>query len=314
MPIYINEAEVESVLDMDSVLDAVEGVQRRLATGQAENLPRRRIFQSGRTLHLMAASDEGCGYAGHKSYLASAGGIAFSVLLYEIASGKLAAVIEADRLGQLRTGAASGVASRHLARPESSALGIVGGGYQARTQVEAICRTLPIKSVRAYRRDQERLQGFCREVSERCGVAASAAASPEDAIAGADVIVTATNSAEPVLDGYLEAGVHVNAMGSNRASAAELGPITVGGFDQVVCDDIAQARIESGDLLRANAAGTFSWGMAVALGDVIAGTAPGRSGPAAKTLFESLGIAAWDIAVAAVVLERARERGLGREL
>ena len=314
MPLYINEAEVESVLDMDSVLDAVEGVQRRLATGAAENLPRRRIFQSGRTLHLMAASDEGCGYAGHKSYLATAGGIAFTVLLYEIASGKLAAVIEADRLGQLRTGAASGVASRHLARPESNALGIIGGGYQARTQVEAICRTLPISSVRAFRRDRERLESFCDEISDRCGVAATAAASVEAAIAGADVIVTATNSAEPVLDGYLAAGVHVNAMGSNRANAAELGPITVGGFDRVVCDDIAQARIESGDLLGANAAGTFSWGTAVALGDVIAGTAQGRTGPAEKTLFESLGIAAWDIAVAAIVLERARDRGLGREV
>ena len=314
MPLYINESEVESVLDMDSVLDAVEGVQRRLATGAAENLPRRRIFQSGRTLHLMAASDEGCGYAGHKSYLATAGGIAFSVLLYEIASGQLAAVIEANRLGQLRTGAASGVASRHLARPESSALGIVGGGFQARTQVEAICRTLPIKSVRAFRRDREQLERFCGEIADLCEVTATAANSPEDAIAGADVIVTATNSAEPVLDGYLESGVHVNAMGSNRASAAELGPITVGGFDRVVCDDIAQARIESGDLLEANAAGTFSWGTAVALGDVIAGEAPGRTGPGEKTLFESLGIAAWDIAVAAIVLERVRERGLGRQL
>ena len=314
MPLYINESEVESVLDMDSVLDAVEGVQRRLATGEAENLPRRRIFQSGRTLHLMAASDEGCGYAGHKSYLATAGGIAFSVLLYEIASGQLAAVIEANRLGQLRTGAASGVASRHLARPESSALGIVGGGYQARTQVEAVCRTLPIKSVRAFRRDREQLERFCGEISDLCGVTATAAASPEDAIAGADVIVTATNSAEPVLDGYLEPGVHVNAMGSNRAGAAELGPITVGGFGRVVCDDIAQARIESGDLLGANAAGTFSWGTAVALGDVIAGKAPGRTGPDEKTLFESLGIAAWDIAVAAIVLQRVRDRGLGRQL
>ncbi|MXW27917.1 MAG: ornithine cyclodeaminase family protein [Chloroflexi bacterium] len=314
MPLYINESEVESVLDMDSVLDAVEGVQRRLATGEAENLPRRRILQSGRTLHLMAASDEGCGYAGHKSYLATAGGIAFSVLLYEIASGQLAAVIEANRLGQLRTGAASGVASRHLARPESSALGIVGGGFQARTQVEAICRTLPIRSVRAFRRDRERLEGFCGEISDRCGVAATAAESAEAAIDGADVIVTATNSADPVLDGYLENGVHVNAMGSNRANAAELGPLTVGGFDRVVCDDIAQARIESGDLLRANAAGTFSWGTAVALGDVIAGKARGRTGPGEKTLFESLGIAAWDIAAAAIVLERARDRGLGREL
>lgn len=314
MPIYINESEVESVLDMDSVLDAVESVQRRLATGEAENLPRRRIFQSGRTLHLMAASDEGCGYAGHKSYLATPGGIAFSVLLYEIASGQLAAVIEANRLGQLRTGAASGVASRHLARPESTALGIVGGGYQARTQVEAICRTLPISSVRAFRRDRKRLESFCGEISDSCGVAATAAASAEAAIDGADVIVTATNSAAPVLDGYLKAGVHVNAMGSNRANAAELGPITVGGFDRVVCDDIAQARIESGDLLAANAAGTFSWGTAVALGDVIAGKARGRTGPGERTLFESLGIAAWDVAVAAIVLERARERGLGREL
>ena len=314
MPLYLNESEVDSVLDMDSVLDAVEGVQRRLATGRAQNLPRRRIFQSGRTLHLMAASDEGCGYAGHKSYLATARGIAFSVLLYEIASGQLAAVIEANRLGQLRTGAASGVASRHLARPESSVLGVIGGGYQARTQVEAVCRTLPIKQVRAFRRDRAQLERFCGQVRSGCGVAAEAAASPADAIAGADVIVTATNSAEPVLDGYLDAGVHVNAMGSNRADAAELGPITVGGFDRVVCDDIAQARIESGDLIGANAAGTFSWGTAVTLGDVIAGKAPGRAGPGAKTLFESLGIAAWDIAVAAVALERARDRGLGREL
>ena len=314
MPLYLSEADVESVLDMDSVLEAVESVQGRLATGEARNLPRRRIIQSGRTLHLMAASDEGSGYAGHKSYLATSRGIAFSVLLYEIASGSLAAVIEANRLGQLRTGAASGVASRHLARPESTSLAIIGGGYQARTQVEAICRSLPIESVRAFRRDRKQLERFCREIASRCGIEAEPADSAAAAIAGADVIVTATNSAEPVLDGYLEPGVHVNAMGSNRAGAAELGPITVGGFDRVVCDDIAQARIESGDLIGANSAGTFSWGTAVDLGGVIAGKFPGRSRSQDKTLFKSLGIAAWDIATAALALERARSRGLGRSL
>ena len=314
MPLYINEAEVDSLLDMESALAAVDGVQGRIATGEAVNLPRRRIQQSGRTLHLMAASDEGCGFAGHKSYLAAASGIAFCVLLYEIASGGLAAIIEANRLGQLRTGAASGVASRYLARPESSVLGIIGGGFQARTQVEAICRVLPIATVRAYRRDRHKLERFCAEISELCNVTAIAAESATAASADADVIVTATNSSDPVLDGYLHAGVHVNAMGSNRAGSAELAPITVGACGRVVCDDISQARIESGDLIGANAAGTFSWGTAVALGDVIAGKAPGRTRPDEKTLFESLGIAAWDIAAAAVVLERARERDLGRAI
>ena len=314
MPLYINEAEVDSVFDMDSALAAVEGAQRRIANGEVVNLPRHRIQQSGRTLHLMAASDEGCGLAGHKSYLAAGGGIAFCVLLYEISGGGLAAVIEAGRLGQLRTGAASGVASRYLARPESAALGIIGGGYQAQTQVEAICRVLPIATVRAYRRDPAELERFCAAIEQSCDVTAVAAESAEAATDGADVIVTATNSAEPVLSGYLEPGVHVNAMGSNRANAAELAPITVGEFDRVVCDDIEQARIESGDLIGANAAGTFSWGTAIALGDVIAGGVPGRTRPEDKTLFESLGIAAWDVAAAAIVLDRARERGLGRQL
>ena len=314
MPLYLKEADVEQVLDMDLALAQVEKVQRCLSTGEAENLPRRRIIQSGRTLHLMAASDEDCGYAGHKSYLATPGGISFMVVLYEIASGRLAAVIEAGRLGQIRTGAASGVASKYLARPESARLGIIGGGYQAETQVEAICRVLPISQVRAYRRSPDRLANFCRRVGDELGIEVMAAESAEEAIAEVDVIITATNSLEPVISGRLPAGVHVCAMGSNRAAAAELAPFTVGLFDRVVCDDIDQARVEAGDLIRANQAGTFAWGTAIALGDVIAGKVSGRRSPTDTTLFESLGIAAWDVAVAARVLERARSSGLGRQL
>ena len=315
MPLYLTESDVDELLDIQLAMDAVEGVQARLATGAAMNLPRRRIHQSGRTLHVMAASDEGTGYAGHKSYLASPGkGAAFCVMLYEIESGQLAAVIEAGRLGQLRTGAASGVASKYLARPESERLGIIGGGYQARTQVEAVCRALPIGSVSAYRRNRADLEEFCAAMTGRLGIPVIAANSSAAAVDGADVIITATNSATPVINGNLPAGVHVNAMGSNRSSAAELAPETVGAFDRVVCDDKDQARFEAGDLIGANAAGTFSWGMAITLADVVGGKATGRRSQKATTCFESLGIGAWDVAAAAVVVNLAREKGLGSQI
>jgi ornithine cyclodeaminase/alanine dehydrogenase-like protein (mu-crystallin family) len=225
------------------------------------------------------------------------------------------ALIEADKLGQLRTGAASGLATRVLARPDAHVATIVGTGWQARTQLEAVCRVRPIERAYAYGRDPAHRQLFCDEMSALLGLPVEPATDLAGALAVSQVAITMTNATDPVLFGaQLAPGTHVNAAGSNRAVAAEIDAEVVRRATVVAVENVAQAKVESGDLLLAERAGAFDWSRAVLLSDLVAGRVPGRTSPGDITLFESLGIGLWDIAAASYVYDRCVETGRGREV
>jgi ornithine cyclodeaminase/alanine dehydrogenase-like protein (mu-crystallin family) len=257
----------------------------------------------------MAASDLELGYAGAKVYAAFADGARFAVLLFRSDRPELEAVIEADKLGQLRTGAASGVAARHLARPGASTLGVVGCGWQARGQVAAVRAAVPsIERVVAYCRTESRLREFCSELG------AEPAESPSEPTAQ-DVVVTVTNSRDPVLRGeWLREGALVCAVGANVPQARELDNVVLERAVFVCCDSREQARIESGDLIEPIESGVLDWLEVHELQEVLAGEVSGRSSPRDIVVFKSNGIAAWDVALAALVLERARADGRGTEV
>jgi alanine dehydrogenase len=246
----------------------------------------------------MSAVDNGRGLACVKTYSAGADGIRFVVVLFE--RGELWALIEADRLGQLRTGAASGVAAKYLARPGARTLGVIGCGSQARTQVACIREALPgIDETIAYCRTEERLAAFCAEVGS------TAAESHRDA-AAADVVVTITNSRDPVLRGeWLQPGALVCAAGANISSSRELDNAVLGRAAFVCCDSIADAKIESGDLIEPVGQGILDWLEVHELQEVVAGELPGRQSEDDIVLFKSNGLAAWDLAVAARVADLA---------
>ena len=309
MPLYLTEADVERLLSPADALEAVEGCFARMARGAVENRPRYRIPFDAGSLAVMAAVDVELGVAGVKMYAATRDGARFVVVLFAATGPDVLAVIEADKLGQLRTGAASGVAAKYLAGAGARTLGIIGCGWQARSQIACIRAALPrVERVVAYCRSEERLEAFCSEVG------AEPAESQRDA-AAQDVVVTATTSRDPVLRGeWLRPGALVCAMGANVRSSRELDDVVLERAAFVCCDSREQARVESGDLVEPIENGVLDWLEVHELHEVVGGELPGRQSDEDVVVFKSNGIAAWDVAIAAAAVERARAAGVGREL
>jgi ornithine cyclodeaminase/alanine dehydrogenase-like protein (mu-crystallin family) len=279
----------------------VEDSFRRLAAGEIENVPRYRVRLDGGALAVMSAVDRGRGLACVKAYVAHEEGASFVVVLFE--RGETRAVIEADRLGQLRTGAASAVAAKHLAPPGARTLGVIGCGWQARSQVACIREALPwLEEVVAYCRSEDRLAEFCREVGAEPGE------SHRDP-AAADVVVTITTSRDPVLRGeWLQPGALVCAAGANRPRARELDNTVLERAAFVCCDSVDNAKIESGDLIEPVEQGVLDWLEVHELQEVVAGDVSGRQSDDDIVVFKSNGLAAWDLAAAARVVELAGVR------
>jgi len=309
MPLYLSEADVEQLLTPADAVPVIEDCFHRLAAGEVRNLPRTRLPVPGGYFAVMAATDTGLGLAGLKSYTLVDGKLAFVVCLFSLAGGALDAVIEADRLGWLRTGAASGVAARHLARTGATTLGVIGCGWQAESQVAAIRAAVPgIRRVVAWCRTPTALARFCE-------VAGVDAAESVGEAAACDVVVTATTSKKPVLKGaWLSEGALVCAVGANDPRARELDDVVLARAAFVCCDSIEDAKLESGDLIDPVAAGRLDWLEVRELQEVVAGAVQGRVSDGDIVLFKSNGIAAWDVAIGAAAVARARERGIGREL
>ena len=317
MALFLNEAEVAGLLPMGECIDALERAFANAGAGQTDNKARSRIRMPGGFFHFMAAADGGAGVFGYKAYPSFGGpsGAKMMVMLYDYQSGELLACMEGSRLGQIRTGAASGLATRYMARPDAATVAIIGSGFQARTQLEAVCAVRPIKEARVFSRRPERREDFAQRSGERLGVAVHPAASAEECVAGADIVVTITSSREPVLQGeWLADGAHVNAAGGNHWQRREVDEATVLRSNPVVVDDLEQAKIECGDLLWPEARGSFRWSEAHELRAVVSGQVAGRPTAEGVTLFESMGVALEDIAAAELVYRKARASGVGVEL
>ena len=314
MAILLRESDVEKLADMSMAIETVEQAFRLQGEKKADNAPRRRCRLDHGMLHVMSGSMPSLGYAGLKSYTSVPGATRFMVLLYK-SNGELAALIEADRLGQLRTGAASAVATKYMAREDASRLGVFGTGLQARSQVQAICRIRPIKTVVSYSRDAGKCKEFCQEMTEVVGIGVYPASAPEEAAKDMDIVVAATTSEEPVLKAeWISKGTHINAIGGNSLSKQEIDVDTVRNCACVVVDSFEQAMLESGDLAKAAEAEAFYWEDARELGLVVIGEFPGREDAAEITLFESQGIALEDVALAARIYEQAAKSGMGERL
>ena len=309
MTLFLSEDDVQELLTASDAVEAVEGSFRRMAADVVDLAPRRRLELREGRLADMAASDLELGYAGVKTYAATGDGAAFVVALFAVDRPELVALIEADHLGRWRTGAASAVAAKYLAREGADSLGVIGCGTQAETQVACIRVAVPtIQRVVAYCRTQRNLRAFCSRVGAEPGESNREAAEQ-------DIVVTITTSRDPVLRGeWLRPGSLVCAAGANNGASRELDNVVVERATFVCCDWKEQARLESADLIEPIQQGVLDWLEVHELQEVVSGELPGRQSPADIILFKSNGIAAWDVAIAAVAVERARERGVGTEL
>jgi len=314
--LHINEAEVKSVLSMPLAIEAVETISRRQAAGEVLVHPRRRFeLPGGAFFHHMAAADVTEKLVATKQYTYVGGKLKFVVNLFSTESGDLLALIEADVMGQMRTGAASGVATKFLARVDATSAAIIGTGGQARTQLEAIAAVRKLEQVRVYGREAARREAFAREMSTKLGLRVEPAAGSAEATEGAAIICTATTAGQAVVNaGAVSPGTHINAIGANHMKKRELDAETVAKCDRVFVDSLEQSRQEAGDLVLGFAGHEKRWDTVRELSSLVAGICLGRTTEAQITLFKSNGIAAWDLAAAATVYRLANERGLGRAL
>jgi ornithine cyclodeaminase/alanine dehydrogenase len=303
--LFVTEAEVADLLSPADAIEAVEASFHRVV----QEPPRERIVLDDGVFATMPCVDVELGYAGLKSYAWLPEGTPFVVLLFSLADARLEAVIEADRLGQLRTAAASAVAAKHLAHAGASGLGVIGCGRQAASHVVALRAALPgLERVVAYCRDERRLAEFC--AAHGCEPGESHRDAAEQ-----DVVVTVTTSTDPVVRGeWLRDGALVCAVGANDPSARELDNVVLERASFVCCDSREQSRREAGDLIEPIERGVLDWLEVHELREVVTGEVQGRASDDDVVLFKSNGLAAWDLAVGARVVALARERGIGRQL
>ena len=315
MSLFLNESDVRQLLTMPLAIEAVEEAHRELSLGHAVDVPRQRTRLPQTALHILQGALPGRDAIGYKAYTSNRSGVRFLVHVFSASTGVLRVVLEADLLGMMRTGAASGVATRWLARPDAEILGLFGSGWQSEGHLEAIAAVRPLRRVKVFSRNAERLAAFCERMSQRLKIEVVAAGSPEETVRGSDIVSTVTTAATPLFDAkWLSPGTHINAAGSNSLIRREVGEDVLKVSSPIVVDSRETALKEAGDLLPALEKGRLSERVLVELGEVIIGRHPGRSSASEITLFESQGMAIQDISLAVRLEALARERGLGIEL
>ena len=307
-PLLIRESQVREVLTMPRAIDALEAAFRDWAHGRATNQPRQRVHTPQGTLHLMGAAWHSKGYIGYKAYFSFPAGVRFHVVLASAHTGELLALIEADWLGRLRTGAASGLATKYLARTDAATVAVLGAGAQAETQLQAVCAVRSIERAFVFSRTPETRAAFAARMTAQLNIPVHPAESVEQAVAEADVICTVTSAREPILQGaWLKPGMHLNAAGANALARRELDTFAVGRCERIFVDDPAQARVEAAELIVPIELRKLSWERVHPLAHLVGGLLPPRQSPEEITLFKSLGIALEDVAAAAVVYEALRD-------
>jgi ornithine cyclodeaminase/alanine dehydrogenase len=319
MALYLTEQDVSQLLTMDETLAAVEAVFKSYASGQASNEARRRVRAGGGTLNVMsgAVANFGgfAGLLGLKAYTVTRQGYRFVVNLFDATTGELLAFIEADKLGQMRTGATSGVATKYLANPSAQTVGIYGTGWQARSQLAAVCGVRDIRRILVYGRDAEKRAQFCEQMKAELQLDEIVPVEQPEAAAEADIVITITSAREPVMQGaWLPAGAHVNAAGANSVLRREFDDETVRRAAFICADSVAQAHLEAGELIVPIERGLLNWEAVHELRYVVNGDLKGRQDARDITVFKSLGLALEDVAAAAVVYRKAVEQQRGRAL
>lgn len=302
---YLSEADVHAHLTLGESIDALEDAFRALAAGRGEVVARRRLTLPDGLFHWMPSSLEGAGVVGAKMYTTFGERRESLVTIFDAHTGRFLALIQSYHLSLVRTAAATAVATRHLARSDAHVASIIGTGSTALLQVQGVAAVRSIDEVRVFGRRPEPRERLARAVAAELGVRAVTAASVEDAVRGADVIVTATDAATPILRAeWIAPGAHINAIGSNFATKREIGSDLLVRAERVVVDSLVSAREEAGDIVLAVDEGRFTWDRVDDLSNIVAGLRPGRLSADGITVFKSVGVAIEDLAVASRLLGR----------
>ena len=316
MPLLLTDKEVNQAMNMPDCIQVMEDMFDQAQRGRTWNTPRTHIRTPNGFQHVMPAAVLDSKVVGLKVYTARfPAGSRFLTVLHDSETGDLLALLQGGRCSQLRTGALTGVATKHMARDNAATVGIIGTGVQATSQLQGICSVRNIRSIKAYDIVPEKCKSFSAEMTELLKVEVIPAESAEECVKGADIVVTVTTSPAPVLKGeWLEPGMHVNAVGGNHWPRREVDEEVIRRADTVVVDSIDEAQRYSGDLLFPIETGVIRWSDVHELEWVVSGRVPGRRSDDAISLFEAHGIGMSDVAAAAYVYRKSKELGLGTEL
>ena len=315
MTLFLKDEDVAQCVSMDAMLEAIESMQRQYGYGQAHNMTRRKIIAESGMLSVMGGGLFHQGLLGVKTYTVVKGAYSFQVSLYDANTGELLLYTQANRLGQLRTGATTGVAVKHLANPGDATVGIIGTGGQAATQLAAVSKVRGIKKIKAFSRNQDRREEFARRMTDTMGVEVFAAASNEDAVRDCDVVLCIAATMEPVVEGaWLKDGSTVIGAGPTTWRAREVDEDTLKRAGKLIVDSTEQAAIEAGDLCSAVDKGIIQWSKVHELRHVVSGAVTGRDDQGQVVYAKIMGTGVADVAAAKLAYDSAKAQGLGTEM
>ena len=315
MALFLRDQDVLNAVSMDDMLGAIESMQRHYGKGEAYSLPRRKIIATGGTLAVMGGGLFYDGVLGVKTYTVVKGAYSFQVSLYDAETGVLICYSQANRMGQLRTGATTGVAVKHLSNAEASTVGIIGTGYQASTQLEAVCKVRGVKKIKVFSRNQENREAFARSAADTLGVDISAAASSREAGEDSDIVICIAATMDPVLEGgWLKQGATVIGAGPTTWRAREVDDATLERAGKVFVDSLEQAPMEAGDMAGAVDRGIFQWSQVLELRNAVAGTVAGRDNADQIVYAKLMGTGIADVAACKLAYEKAKAAGAGTEM
>ena len=315
MTLFLKDEDVAQCVTMDAMLEAIESMQHQYGDGQAHNMTRRKIIAEGGMLSVMGGGLFHQGLLGVKTYTVVKGAYSFQVSLYDANTGELLLYTQANRLGQLRTGATTGVAVKYLANPGDATVGIIGTGGQAATQLEAVSKVRGINKIKAFSRTQDRREEFARRITDTMGVEVSAAASNEDAVRDCDIVLCIAANMEPVVEGtWLKDGSTVIGAGPTTWRAREVDEETLKRAGKLIVDSTEQAAIEAGDLCSAVDKGIIQWSMVHELRHVVSGAVTGRDDQGQIVYAKIMGTGVADVAAAKLAYDSAKAQGLDTEM
>ena len=314
--LYIDEQTAASLINMDDALKLVEEAFSSYSEGKSFNMTRQRMRIRKGALHLLPGAVPYKGVIGFKAYTSFRAGLIFKVHLYDAENGSPLAIIDANEIGRLRTGAATGIATKYMAKKESSTVFIFGGGFQAEAQLEAVCKTTKINKVYVTTRKIENAQNFAEKMSHNLGIEIIPTQNIEEDLPKADIIITITTSVKPLFEHTMlnPNGVHINGAGSNALIRAEVPEKTIEAAEVLAVDSKDVAAIECGDILPSLEKGRLHWNEIVELGEITAGFRKGRITENGITIFQSQGMGLQDIMCAEFIYRKAVAENLGKML
>lgn len=314
--IYINEETAASILNMDKAIELTEESFKSYAEGKAFSMVRQRMRIRKGALHMLPGAVPYKNVIGYKAYTSFRAGLIFKVHLYDAETGSPLAIVDANEIGRLRTGAATGIATKYMAKKDSKTAFVFGGGYQAEAQLEAVAKTSNINKAYVATRSEESAVKFAEKMSKMLNINVEPSKNIESDLRNSDIIITITTSVKPLFDNswLSENGVHINAAGSNALIRAEIPEKTVENAEVLAVDSKEVAAVEGGDILPSLEKGRIHWNEISELGEIVAGYRKGRITENGITVFESHGMGLQDIMCAEYIYRTAVSNKLGIEL